>query len=619
MKKTLVFALFLAFMHRLEATSVLASSFGFSPSDATIALREAILSPNDTIIVDLQNAHWKIKPTTLFNPSNKTIIFEEGVVLEAIQGAFGNINACLFQLKGAKNIEIWGYGATFKMHKAEYAALNDSEYRHSLSLWNCDNIAVRGLHLDESGGDGIYIGGDNLDYCTAIFLEDVVCSNHYRQGMSITNVENMTVRHCKFQNTAGTLPEAGVDVEPYQTTQRVVHLKFEQCAFEGNGWSGLALALFEMDNTSLPVSITVQDCYFRNNCLPTNSYALCEIFLSADDDAPVQGNVLFERCLIDGSQYAALYTRKTADAYFVTFKDCAFQNISQKQTAYNEPIFLEVPSYAAPSGYLGGLVFDNVLISYPTDFSFFRVYGWTTLAGIKDITGKFTVVEPNNNPVTYSNVPDSVNTTYTFTNQASLPATVVGITLPYPNAIECTQTQAIAEFSRQSSDISYPLGITYGTNSGTGTAGNDVHHFSGGFVFPAQASTAQDSITARADQSLEGLETLGITLFERELYTLGSVFSAQIALYDCTPASSSVEHSEALGVLEVLPNPASFIARIITESQPENIALYGLDGKKYPNVIEWPYLHVNDLPNGVYLVQIKQDGKVFARRLVVVH
>jgi len=190
-------------------------SIGYSPSDATKAFQKAINSPNDTIIIDKQDADWNVGPSTFFSLQNKTILFQSGVVLRALPGRFGATNACLFKLRFSHQVSIIGYGATFKMNKSEYAQLNNSEYRMSISMDGCSDITIKGLILDESGGDGIYIGGDSLNYCKSILLEDVQAINHYRQGKSICNVRDMTVRNCYFAHTKGTLPEAGIDVEPY--------------------------------------------------------------------------------------------------------------------------------------------------------------------------------------------------------------------------------------------------------------------------------------------------------------------------------------------------------------------------------------------------------------------
>ncbi|HUM96839.1 MAG TPA: T9SS type A sorting domain-containing protein [Chitinophagaceae bacterium] len=615
MKKLFLLLTFFVLAFGASASQILASVFGYNATNATSALNNAILSSYDTIIVDKQLANWKTGPLVFNGLNNKTIIFETGVIVEAIPGAFNDINACLFKFKNSDNINLIGYGAVFKMNKAEYAALNNSEYRMNISLTNCKFFTIKGLYLDESGGDGIYIGGDGINFCKSILLEDVVCNNHYRQGMSITNVEDMIVRNCKFLNTKGTQPEAGVDIEPYQITQRIVNLKFEKCAFQNNGWSGLAVAVTFLNSTSLPISIQVVDCYFKNNGLPTNTYALCEIFLGADKQAPVNGNVLFERCFIDGSQYSALYTRKTADAYKVKFKDCAFQRVSQLQTQYNEPIFLEVPDYSNPCGYLGGLEFENVFISYNTNFNFFRIYGWATMAGIKDITGSFTIVEPNHHTPLYSNVNDTVNVTYAYNNQTTLPQTTVDINTLSSNAIECDQAPAIAAFSRSSSNLSYPLGIAY-TNSGNCTLGDDVLYPPGGIIISAFSNLVRDSIWARKDNIQEVSEVLNTTIASGTDYTLGSNIAVAIQLNDCN-IITGLDPGNAVIPFVVYPNPSNGIVFIKSDTRPDKIEIINALGKICIQVGSSNTIDISKLANGIYYIRTYFGRKIFSAPLLL--
>lgn len=586
-----------------KASIVMASTFGYSSTNATSAFRSAVLSASDTIIVDLQSHDWNVAPNTFNNLHNKTIIFQPGVTLRAIPGLFNDTGACLLRFNSCTNISLIGYGATLKMNKSEYALLNDSEFRMSISIWHCSNVNILGLIIDESGGDGIYVGGDGLNYCDKIFIQDIQCINHYRQGMSITNVQDMTVKNSYFSNTKGTLPEAGIDVEPYQTSQRIVNLSIEDCRFENNGWAGLALALGSLDSTSLPVSIEVKDCLLKKNSSPTNTYAHCELFVSADAFSPVRGNVEFERCFIIESLFSAYYSRKTADAFSVKFKDCVFQNVSQLQETYNEPIFLEVPNYNITSPYLGGLHFENVFISYTTNFSFFRIYGWSTLPGIKDITGKFIVVEPNNNKALYTNVPDTLNCGYTYSNQTSLPATSVGIIDKNITALECNQQHAIFEVNRESSDISYPLGVSY-TNSGTVSLGDDAHLLTQGLILAADAKVFAEHVSARHDSITESVESLSFEIQSSEFYDAISNNGAVIEFKDCEEVTA--DDLEVAG-LRIYPNPVS--SQLIIENSRNDaiiVSVYNIFGVLVysVNIFETELIDIEALANGVYFIRI---------------
>ena len=603
LKKIIFLLILVIFCNYLKASTIFASSFGFNPANSTSSIISAMHAETDTVVVDLQSSDWNVTPLNFFNIHGKVIIFQPGVRLNAIQGAFNDTSACLLKFNFSSDIHIVGYQATFKMNKAEYAALNDSEYRHSISIRQCSNISIKGLILDESGGDGMHIGSEGLGINNNIFIEDVKFINHYRQGLSITSAQNLTVKNCYFANTQGTLPEAGIDIEPDLPTQSIVNVKIQNCAFENNGWAGIALALINLNTTSTPVSIEITNCYFKRNGKVSNSYTKCEIFLSADDINPVQGNVLFERCFIDGSDYSAIYTRKTHDAYLATFKDCVFQNVSQLQIPYNEPIFLEVPDYYNPSDYLGGLVFDNVFVSYQTDFSFFRIYGWSTLAGIKDITGSFTVVEPNNNPILYSDVNDTINCDYTFTNQTSLPISTVNLNVINNTATECSEQNASYKLERISSNICYPLGITY-TNSGEVVLGDDIHLPTNGVIIPANQTTVMDSIVARQDKIIETNETIRITIQNSMFYNIGFNGSNVFDVVDCPILYTKISEDNKT---PIYPNPMN---NFITIENPKNqnllIQLFNYAGQLVlsKRILSTENFNLVTLPKGMYYMHI---------------
>ncbi len=603
------------------ATSINASSFGYNPIDATNAIVAAIQSPNDSIIIDFQTTDWIVAPVYFFGIQNKTIIFEPNVKLKAKVGAYLGLYDSLLEFASCQNITIIGYNAEFRMNKNEYIAQNDgSEYRHCLSLNNCVDITVKGLSFYDSGGDGIFVGGETtnngLGYCKNIFIEDVKCINNFRQGMSIISAENMTVKSSRFSDTIGTLPEAGIDIEPYFTYHRIINLNIENCLFTNNGFSGIAVALVYMDTTSLPVSIIIKDCFFKNNCRPGNTYSKSEIYTNVNFLSPVQGNVLFERCFIEQSNYAAYYSRKTANAYLVTFKDCVFQDVSKLQIPYNEPIFLEVPDYEIASPNLGGYAFDDVLLTYNTNFNFLSVLGWSTLQGLANITGYITVVEPTNSAPVYTNVPQQTNVNFSYANQTSLSTALVSLNQIQNTAIECNATNATFEVARNSINTTYPLGISY-SKSGSATFGDDVHLMTGGLIIPANVLDKTETIAARNDALTEVDETVLFGITSNPLY-VQTLNIANFTIKDCTNLDFE---SNKLMAIEIYPNPANNQFNIlIPNSENCELSIFDLHGRSIKSQFlenSNTEIDCSHFSNGVYILEITTEKGKYISKLVV--
>ncbi|XLS30788.1 right-handed parallel beta-helix repeat-containing protein [Flavobacteriaceae bacterium M23B6Z8] len=383
----------------INAQSKNASDFGFIEGDASEAFFKAINAPYDTIIIDKQKSDWVIGPTIISNVQNKVIIIEAGVTIRAKKNAFPRKGDVLLKFLNCSNIALLGYDASLVMNKEEY---NDGEWRMTLSLINADNFTVKGIRVADSGGDGIYIDGwKKGDYSKNIIIEDVVSENHRRQGMSIISAQNVWVRNSIFKDTKGTLPEAGLDLEPDDPKDRMVNINFENCRFENNNHAGIVLGLNKLDSSSLPVKVIFKNCVLSMNHKPENAYVAAEIVAGAAIKNPVKGTVTFEGVKIDGSDWGVLYSRKTSDAYKVIFRNCSATGICKKKTM--PPVYLEVPDYYASSGPLGGFIFEDFTLVYDGDLPFMKVRGSTlrTLKGVEDVKGTVTTSKRSQHNVQY--------------------------------------------------------------------------------------------------------------------------------------------------------------------------------------------------------------------------
>ncbi|MBO6880219.1 right-handed parallel beta-helix repeat-containing protein [Winogradskyella sp.] len=391
-KKMLIVFLISASLMSFGQT-VKVSDFGFNTDDNKPAFYKAIRT-NDTIIIDKQNSEWLVSPLTLRNLENKTIIFEKDVIFRAKPGAYTSTSDCLLKFVDCKNISIIGNGALLTMNKQEYV---DGEWRMGLSFMGCSNISVSDLTISSSGGDGIYIDGykDTL-YSENIRIDSIISTNNKRQGISIISAKDVWVKNSVFTKTKGTLPEAGLDIEPDKETDVVINVNFDHCSFTDNNHSGIVLGLDNLTDQSKPVSINFTDCYLSMNHDVSNRYPAAEIIVSSNAFNPVKGNVTFKDIVVDSSKWGLIYSRKPSKAYQVSFKNLSAKNICQQKDGMSV-IYLEVPDYYKSSGPLGGFSFEDVYVNFNTKSSFFTIRGSSlgTLNGVKNVTGNITVKSPN--------------------------------------------------------------------------------------------------------------------------------------------------------------------------------------------------------------------------------
>lgn len=160
--------------------------------------------------------------------SNLTLSLASGAVLKAIPNSAANY--AVVSVTGAHDVNILG-GAIEGERSAHTGTTG--EWGHGISLSHAQNVVIEGVTSRECWGDGFYVSSStNVTFC------GVVADHNRRQGLSITSVDGMVIRNSTFRNTAGTLPEDGLDIEP-NPGETVNNLLITGCTFANNAGYGL--------------------------------------------------------------------------------------------------------------------------------------------------------------------------------------------------------------------------------------------------------------------------------------------------------------------------------------------------------------------------------------------
>ena len=333
-----------------------ASSFGWNAEDSTSALQAAFDSGAKRVVIDRQAGDWISRPLFITN-SNIEVVFADGVTLKAKRGEFYGKKDCLIQLAGnISNVVLRGEGkATIRMNKADYHDPKQnyahSEWRHAVSVLNAQNVTVRDLTILSSGGDGIYLNGPK-----GVLLENLVLRDHHRQGMSPINVSDMMVRRCSFNDTFGTAPNCGVDMEPNKEHNKFVNVVYEDCEFNGNAAHGIDLYFGHFTSRTAPVSITFRRCKAYGNkksglSFMTGSPPRMEKY------GQVKGSVRFEDCEFANNNAEALKIfNHSTNGMDICFAGCIFDARGAKAES---AIFFSNNRYL---GDFGSLTFERCTV-----------------------------------------------------------------------------------------------------------------------------------------------------------------------------------------------------------------------------------------------------------------
>lgn len=283
-------------------------ALGDGQTDDTQALQKALDSINQAGggVLDIPTGDYMIKTTNATNeaeatipwqtnqgvkvPSNTTLYFEKGAKFSVIPNA--SWNYCLLNLTNSKNVNILNgelVGDRDK-HDTRYtkafrtATKYQGETGWGILMTGAQNVNIIGNNIHDFWGDGIDLYGDNANpgVNQNIVIKNNTLNHNRRQGISVENVNGLVFDHNLVENTDGTAPRAGMDIEPANfkdPSMRIAHdITITNNTFRNNNGSGLMTyglsthAEGFSDGPSRISNLTIKNNTFDGN--NTNSFAV---------------------------------------------------------------------------------------------------------------------------------------------------------------------------------------------------------------------------------------------------------------------------------------------------------------------------------------------------------
>lgn len=373
---------------------LLMSAIPWNGVDDTAAVQAAIDAGSKYVIFDQQAGPWVVTPLKLH--SDQTIVLCPGVVVEAKRGVFLGKNDSVFKADKQRDIDIVGYGATLRMHKADYLKepYAPAQWRAGIALYECRNIGVYGLTIEETGGDGVYVGSG----CANVRIDGVTCRNYYRNGISVIGCEKLSIVDCTLEKTNGTAlhsPGYGIDIEPNDATDKLTGILVRNTVsrgfYDAINPGSFIVSLAKLDATSTPVGIRFE------NCRSEGENRACIVYVSYPGDQPtsVKGKLAFTDCVFFGGlqannqkQDTGVLIAKDATGFPVTFTRCRFENLVADRPA-EFPIGFRSRGVEA-SGNTGDVRFVDCVITDPIIRKPFHHYRKDP-GTVTNITGRLTI------------------------------------------------------------------------------------------------------------------------------------------------------------------------------------------------------------------------------------
>ena len=186
-----------------------------------------------------------------------TLSLSSNATLQAITNSADTYSVVMV-FHGATNVNI--VGGTIRGDRQTHTGTT-GEWGMGIWINGGQQVFVGNVTSEENWGDGIYVTGasKNVNIC------GVTSDHNRRQGMSIVWADGVVVTSSVFENTAGTAPEAGIDIEP-NPSENVNNVNISKSKFLNNAGGGFQSGV-PFANTGLA---TVTNVIFDSNDVENN-------------------------------------------------------------------------------------------------------------------------------------------------------------------------------------------------------------------------------------------------------------------------------------------------------------------------------------------------------------
>jgi len=186
---------------------------------------------------------------------NSTVDGKGKVILKAIPTSTGTYKILNIYAENTtvKNLEVVG---------DRYYHLGDwGEWGTGIRIAASHNVKLKNIRVRDCWGDGIYFGDVPAYRNDGIILNNITSLNNRRQGISLTSGSNITIKNSILRGTNGTAPQAGIDIEPNEDSDKIDNVNIYNTIIDGNHGAGILI----YDHVNVVSNVNVYNTKITNN------------------------------------------------------------------------------------------------------------------------------------------------------------------------------------------------------------------------------------------------------------------------------------------------------------------------------------------------------------------
>lgn len=221
---------------------------GDGETDDTTSIQKAL----DTVKnVSVPNGTYMVNAVTrLYMRSGNRLILDNDATLKAITNSEDSY--AVIWIENVTHVEI--AGGTIEGERSTHTGVT-GEWGHCIRLYgNADDIYIHDINLKNSWGDGIC-----CKITGTINTARVHVDNARRNGYSIGQCKSFISNDDIIENTNGTAPMRGVDVEPDSNTEYLKNVVFNNLNTKNNAGAGFGVYL--MNAGTIPTDIQINNLH----------------------------------------------------------------------------------------------------------------------------------------------------------------------------------------------------------------------------------------------------------------------------------------------------------------------------------------------------------------------
>ncbi|WP_170974094.1 right-handed parallel beta-helix repeat-containing protein [Peribacillus simplex] len=206
------------------------------PNGGTINVPAGVYYIKATGVIGDRNE--RIKPTGGVSLGNNIELkLSPNAILKAITN--NSESYAIVRVADKSNVKISGGGiiqGDRNTHKGK-----DGEWGYCIALSGASNVTIKDVKVMDCWGDGIFLGAgieSGVTPSTNINIKGINANNNRRQGISIIFADNVLISNSRFENTNGTPPSSGIDLEP-EIGYSVKNVQIKDSHFYNNAGFGI--------------------------------------------------------------------------------------------------------------------------------------------------------------------------------------------------------------------------------------------------------------------------------------------------------------------------------------------------------------------------------------------